>query len=66
MTATLLKPKDVAQRLTVSERRLSRWRQEGGGPVFVRLGHRSVAYAETAIAEFVAGRTCRSTSDALA
>lgn len=61
-TPVLLKPKEVAERLAISERRLSRWRYEGGGPAFVRMGHRTVAYAETAITEWVAGKTCRSTA----
>jgi hypothetical protein len=30
----LLRPKEVAQRLRVSERHLARWRIEGGGPVW--------------------------------
>ena len=63
MREPLLTPKEVAATLRVSERRLGRWRIEGGGPVFVRLGHRSVAYSEASLLEFVNSRTRQSTSE---
>lgn len=59
----LKRPKEAAQILSVSERRLSRWRLEGGGPAFVRLGHRSVAYAESALADFIAKNSRQSTGE---
>jgi predicted DNA-binding transcriptional regulator AlpA len=66
MAEPLLTPKEVAAKLRVSERRLGRWRVEGGGPVFVRLGHRTVAYAEGSLTDWINGHTCRSTSDVMA
>jgi predicted DNA-binding transcriptional regulator AlpA len=63
MSEPLLTPKEVAAKLRVSERRLGRWRIEGGGPVFVRLGHRTVVYAQDALSDWISGHTRRSTSD---
>lgn len=59
----LLTPRETAEKLRVSERRLGRWRVEGGGPVFVRLGHRTVAYEERSLLEFINSRCLRSTSE---
>ena len=62
----LKNPKEAAALLGVSNRRLSRWRNEGGGPVFVRLGHRTVAYTESALEAFIANNSQRSTTEAAA
>lgn len=36
--------KQAAELLNVSRRTLQRWRTEGGGPRFIRLGERRVGY----------------------
>lgn len=40
----LLNEEDTARFLAVSCRTLQRWRLEGGGPAFIRMGERRVAY----------------------
>ncbi len=45
----------------LSERTLQRWRLEGCGPTYVKLG-RLVRYRESALNRFLAERTCTSTS----
>lgn len=52
----LLKPKDVADLLAVSERTLERWRITGGGPRFVRLGSKVVRYTGEEVEAFVVAR----------
>ncbi len=52
----LLKPKDVADLLAVSERTLERWRITGEGPRFVRLGSKVVRYTGEEVEAFVAAR----------
>jgi predicted DNA-binding transcriptional regulator AlpA len=52
----------AAQILGVSQRTLQRWRQDGSGPRFVRLGLRRIGYSDTAICEFIETRTVASTS----
>jgi predicted DNA-binding transcriptional regulator AlpA len=49
----LLRPKQAAAILSVSERLLARWRVEGRGPSYVRMGHRTVAYHQDALAAWV-------------
>ena len=46
----------LARRLGVSKRTLQRWRAEGGGPPYVRLGPRRVAYDEAAGTAWAASR----------
>ncbi|MGQ9369597.1 helix-turn-helix transcriptional regulator [Azospirillum sp. ST 5-10] len=41
---------DAAQLLKLSRRTLQRYRQEGGGPVYARLGHRRVVYRRSDLA----------------
>lgn len=43
---------EVARRLGISERGLSRFRAEGGGPPFVKIGRR-VAYNPASLAEWI-------------
>jgi predicted DNA-binding transcriptional regulator AlpA len=40
----LLRPGEVAQQLNVSLQTLWRWRQNGTGPAYVKLGKSSVRY----------------------
>jgi len=39
-----VRPDDLAERYDISPRKLQRWRSEGGGPPFIRLGNNTVRY----------------------
>lgn len=56
----------LARRLGVSRRTLQRWRAEGGGPPYVRLGSRRVAYDEAASDAWAASRSFASRAAELA
>ena len=56
----------LAYRLGVSKRTLQRWRAEGGGPPYVRLGPRRVAYDEAASDAWAASRSFTSRAAELA
>lgn len=58
----LLRPPAAAEFLGVAVQTLARWRVEGAGPRYVKLGARLVAYPEDELHDFVAERR-RSTSD---
>lgn len=47
----------AAKRLGLSPRTLKRWRRDGGGLEYVRVGLRRIAYAEEALDSFIAART---------
>lgn len=47
---------EAARRLGISPRTLQRWREEGGGPAFVRLGLRRVGYRPADLDAWVAAR----------
>jgi predicted DNA-binding transcriptional regulator AlpA len=49
--------RDAARLLGVSVRTLQRWRRDGGGPNFVRLGARRVGYGEAELERWAAGRS---------
>jgi predicted DNA-binding transcriptional regulator AlpA len=49
----LLPPPDVAELLSVSERRLEYWRYQGRGPAFMRLGRRTVRYRLSDVEAFL-------------
>jgi Helix-turn-helix domain len=53
---------DAARYLSVSPRTLQRWRVEGRGPKFLKLGKR-VAYAEGDLIAFVNANRHQSTSE---
>ena len=63
LNENLLTPDDTAQLLRVSRQHLARLRVEGGGPPFVKLSHRVVAYRRGDVEAWVATRVRRSTSD---
>lgn len=48
---------EAAEMLTLSTRTLQRFRVEGGGPPFTRIGPRRIVYPEAALLEWVAART---------
>jgi len=52
--------------LKVSRRTLQRWRHEGGGPPFIRMGLRRIAYRLDAIEQWTAGNTFASGAAELA
>ena len=56
----------LAHRLGVSKRTLQRWRAGGGGPPYVRLGPRRVAYDEAASDAWAAARSFTSRAAELA
>jgi hypothetical protein len=56
----LLHPGDVARILNVSLSWLAKARLSGEGPRFVKIGRR---YAESAVREYIKGRTRGSTSE---
>jgi predicted DNA-binding transcriptional regulator AlpA len=39
-----IRPDDLAARLAISARQVRRWRQDGDGPPYIRLGHNTVRY----------------------
>lgn len=58
----LLFQSQLARRLGVTVRTLERWRTEGEGPPFLKVG-RGVRYDEADLAAWLAERRRRSTSD---
>ncbi len=59
----LLSPPEAAQILKIpTARTMERWRSEGTGPDFVKVGRR-VAYTRGAIKRFIQLKTRNSTSD---
>jgi len=59
-------PKQAGELIGSSVAALQKWRTEGGGPVFVKLGRRKVGYRASALHEWLASRTATSTADARA
>ena len=58
----LISPKIVSERLGVSISTLAKWRLDGSGPAFVKVGAR-VAYNSAMVEAWLASRIRRSTSD---
>jgi predicted DNA-binding transcriptional regulator AlpA len=54
----------AASAVGLSKRTLQRLRQEGGGPPYIQLTDRRVAYSESALQEWLQARTVGSTSAA--
>jgi predicted DNA-binding transcriptional regulator AlpA len=59
----LLTQRDAAKALSLSVRSLERMRVAGNGPKFVRLTRGRIAYLESHLEEWIAGRVVTSTSD---
>lgn len=51
----LLTPKEVAERLAVTEGQLAQMRFRGNGPVFRRITPRCIRYSSADIDRFIAG-----------
>jgi predicted DNA-binding transcriptional regulator AlpA len=47
----------AARELNVSRRTLARWRREGGGPPYARIGGRRLAYAISDIDNWISANT---------
>lgn len=62
-SSPLLTPDEAATWLRVTKGHLARLRVVGGGPLFVKLSRRCVAYRVKDLEAFVASRIRRSTSD---
>ncbi|ATI12611.1 AlpA family transcriptional regulator [Acetobacter pomorum] len=56
--------KQAAKFLSLSCRTLQNMRRDGGGPAFVKISERRVGYTLSALREWVASRSVRSTADA--
>lgn len=50
----MLTPKEVCDILQVTNTQLQDWRTQKLGPPFVRLGHRTVRYRQSAVDAYVA------------
>lgn len=62
MTSNLITPSQAAEYLCVSVVTLRKWRWEGKGPKFLKLG-RKVVYRETDIHDWLNEQVRHSTSD---
>jgi len=60
----LLTEAETAAFLNVSQRTLQSWRLRGGGPVWRRLGRRSVRYAIVDLDAFIASSARNNSSEA--
>ena len=59
-----MRPSDAAYYLGISESTLAKWRcQTAGGPPYMKLGPRIVAYDQGELDTWMRGRSRRSTSD---
>lgn len=56
-TTRYLTEAETARHLKASRRSLQRWRVDGNGPPFIRVGARRVLYDADAIARWTDGRT---------
>ena len=59
----LINEADAAKRLSLSRRTLQQFRLTGGGPAYVQLGARRIAYELPALEAWARARTYSSTSD---
>ncbi|MBY0227597.1 MAG: helix-turn-helix domain-containing protein [Hyphomicrobium sp.] len=60
----VLTPKQAAELLGVTPEHLQRFRSEGGGPRFVLLGKRRIAYRPSDINSWLSSRVASSTAEA--
>ena len=60
---TLVSPKQVSERLLLSQSKLAKLRCSGMGPKFVKLGSRTVAYRVEDIESYIRENLQRSTSE---
>jgi predicted site-specific integrase-resolvase len=58
----LMKQDEVARRLRVDRRTLSRWRSTGTGPEYLRVGN-AVRYESRSLEDWLGGRKARSIAE---
>ena len=58
----LMKQDEVARRLRVNRRTLSRWRSAGTGPEYLRVGN-AVRYESRSLEDWLGGRKARSIAE---
>ena len=63
MTEPLLTEAEAAEHVRLAPRTLQVMRYRGGGPEYVRLGHRSVRYSPTALERWVKSKSYHSTAE---
>lgn len=59
----LLTPAEVADELNLAEQTLANMRHRGGGPPFVKVGHRTVRYPREALDQWLRDRLLARTHD---
>lgn len=64
MSQTYLRPRDAAEYLGVSVPSLERWRGDGTGPKFRKLGTRIITYAIADLDAWASKQVLMSTSEA--
>ncbi len=62
----ILDEREAAAFLRLSSRTLQRMRLDGGGPAYVQLGERRIAYRIASLRDWLANRERRSTSQGAA
>ena len=55
-------PEEVATMYSITNRLLREWRHEGVGPVFRKIGHRTIRYPAASTREYFDGLVRQSTS----
>ena len=60
---TIIREHTAAEKLGVSVRTLQRWRVQGVGPRFLKLGRKLVAYTEADLTAYLADCRRQSTSE---
>jgi predicted DNA-binding transcriptional regulator AlpA len=63
MTEACLRTPEASKFLGIAESTLEKMRVTGTGPVFIRIGTRTVAYRKQDLDAFLAARVCQSTLD---
>ena len=62
MSDALLNEKQAADFLLLTPRALQAWRTKGGGPPYVRVGHRTVRYLPADLEAWVGSRRFENTA----
>jgi len=57
LTNELLTDSELCDMLDVSSRTTMRWRRDGGGPAFVRVGERRIMYRRSDVTAWLTART---------
>ena len=65
-SAEYIDEEGLSERYLIPPRTAQRWRASGGGPPFIRLGRRRVAYRVADVERWLQERTYQSRADELA